>query len=164
MSDQLSTSFLLKPLAIGLYIGIFIAIIVFIREKIVQHRLKKEIEKLKAHIQTKLEIEAESNERRKKEIEELKKQNENLRIMLQNYIEKPGRKVLRQLHLYQKAIEILTVKAPGFAQSWQSALEEAGREMRLMESGIIPFIKKIIPWRKGESVPKIKKDANKNEM
>ncbi|RKX95501.1 MAG: hypothetical protein DRP84_04070 [Spirochaetes bacterium] len=164
MSDQLSTSFLLKPLAIGLYIGIFIAIIVFIREKIVQHRLKKEIEKLKAHIQTKLEIEAESNERRKKEIEELKKQNENLRIMLQNYIEKPGRKILRQLHLYQKAIEILTVKAPGFAQSWQSALEEAGREMRLMESGIIPFIKKIIPWRKGESVPKIKKDANKNEM
>ena len=164
MSDQFSTSFLLKPLAIGLYIGIFIAIIVFIREKIVQHRLKKEIEKLKAHIQTKLEIEAESNERRKKEIEELKKQNENLRIMLQNYIEKPGRKELRQLHLYQKTIEILTVKAPGFAQSWQSALEEAGREMRLMESGIIPFIKKIIPWRKGESVPKIIKDADKNEM
>ena len=164
MSDQFSTSFLLKPLAIGFYIGIFIAIIVFIREKIVQHRLKKEIEKLKAHIQTKLDIEAESNERRKKEIEELKKQNENLRIMLQNYIEKPGRKELRQLHLYQKAIEILTVKAPGFAQSWQSALEEAGREMRLMESGIIPFIKKIIPWRKGESVPKIIKDADKNEM
>ncbi len=123
MSDTFSTSILLKPFALGLYIGFLISLIIFIREKIVQKRLKREIKNLKSHIQTKLEIESESNERKKREIEELKKQNENLRISLQKFIEKPGRRELKQLNLYQKAVEILTVKAPGFAQSWQSALE-----------------------------------------
>lgn len=161
MDTQFPTSFLLRPLAIGLYIGLFISIVVFIREKIVQRKLKKEINNLKIHIQTKLDIESESNERRKKELDELKKQNENLRITLQKYVEKPGRKELRQLHLYQKAIEILTVKAPGFAQSWQSALTEVEKEMGMMESGLIPFIKKVIPWNKGGRLPKIGKNSQK---
>ncbi len=162
--DNFSTSFLIKPFAIGLYIGLFIAIVVFIREKIVQRKLKKEIKNLKIHIQTKLEIESESNERRKKEIEELKKQNENLRITLQSYLEKPGRKELRQLHIYQKALEILTMKAPGFAQSWQSVLEEAEREMGLIDSGVIPFVKKLIPWKKGGKTPKAVKNSNKEKI
>ena len=163
MDNQITTSFLLKPIAIGLYIGIFIAIVIFIREKIVQHKLKKEIKSLKMHIQTKLDIESESNEKRKREMEELKKQNENLRITLQNYLKKPGRNELKQLHIYQKALDILTMKAPGFAQSWQSAIEEAEKEMRMMETGIIPFVKKMIPWKKGESLPKIVKDSKDKE-
>jgi len=161
MSDQFSTSFLLKPFAIGLYIGLFITLVVFIREKIVQHKLKKQLKNLKTHIFTKLEIDSESNERRKKELEELKQQNENLRITLQNYIEKPGRKELRQLHLYQKAIEILTIKAPGFAQSWQSALSEAEQEIGRVEIGLVPFVKKLIPWSGGRGSRITKEDRDK---
>ncbi len=148
MTDQITVSIFLKPFAIGLYIGILLTIIIFIREKVMQKRLKNEIKDLKRHIQIKLEIEAENNERRKREIEELKKQNENLRITLQKYIEKPDRKELRQLNIYQRAVEILTVKAPGFAQSWQSAVSEAEEEVKKSESGIIPFVRKLIPIKK----------------
>jgi uncharacterized membrane protein YgaE (UPF0421/DUF939 family) len=142
-----ATAFFLRPLFIGLYIGLFFCLVIFIREKFHGGKLKKEIEKLKQHIHTKLEIEAEANERRKKEIEELKKHNENLRISLQSYSEKPGRKEIKQLHMYQKAVEILIEKAPGFAQSWQSALKDGEEEMKKIDLGNIPFIKRLLPGR-----------------
>jgi len=110
--------YLLKPFFIGLYIGFIICIIIYIRGKTRNRRLKKEILQLKQHIQIKLEIEAEENMRKRQEIETLKKENENLRITLQSYFQKPGRNELKQLHIYQKAVDILTEKAPGFAQSW----------------------------------------------
>jgi hypothetical protein len=140
-----TTVFLLKPFFIGLYIGILIALFIFIREKAAARKLKKEILKLKAHIQAKLEIEAESTENRKREVEELKRQNENLRVSLQSFSEKPGRKEIKQLNLYQKAVEILTEKAPGFAQSWQSALRDGEEEMKLIHLGAIPFVKRLLP-------------------
>lgn len=142
-----TTSILLSPFFIGLWIGLFIALVIYMRERSLARKLKKEIEKLKQHIQTKLEIEAESTERMKKEIEELKKQNENLRVSLQVYAEKPGRKELKQLHLYQKAVEILTEKAPGFAQSWQSALRDGEEELKRINIGFIPFVKRLLPGR-----------------
>ena len=143
--------FLLRPFFIGLYIGLFFCLVIFIREKFHARKLKKEVEKLKQHIQTKLEIESESNEKRKIEINELKKQNENLRITLHSYYEKPGRKEIKQLSLYQKAVDILTEKAPGFAQSWQSALKDGEEEMRRIELGLIPFFKKLLPGRSGKT-------------
>jgi len=142
-----TTVFLLRPFFIGLYIGIFIALFIFIREKAFARKLKKEIAKLKSHIQSKLEIEAESVERRKHEIGELKQQNENLRVSLQTYSEKPGRREIKQLHLYQKAVEILTDKAPGFAQSWQSALRDGENEMKRIHLGAVPFVKRLLPGR-----------------
>jgi hypothetical protein len=142
-----AASFLLNPFFIGLWIGLFIAFVLFLRERSLARRQKKEVEKLKRHIQMKLEIEAESTEQRMKEIEELKRQNENLRVSLQTYAEKPGRKELKQLYLYQKAVEILTEKAPGFAQSWQSALREGEEEMKRINIGAIPFVKRLLPGR-----------------
>jgi len=109
-----TTIFLLRPFFIALYIGLLFSIVIFIREKAHQRKLKKENVKLKEHIQTKLEIEAETNEKVRKDIEELKLQNENLRISLQALDVKPGRSEIKQLHIYQKAVEILTEKAPGF--------------------------------------------------
>jgi hypothetical protein len=140
-----STHLFLKPIFIGLYIGLALCLVIFIREKIQNRKLKKELRNLKQHIQTKLEIDAEANEKRKSEFERLKNENENLRITLQSYYEKPGRKEIRQLHLYQKAVEILIEKAPGFAQSWQSVLRDSEEEIRKTERGIIPFIKKLLP-------------------
>jgi hypothetical protein len=142
-----TTIFLLKPFFIALYIGLFFALVIFIREKAHQRKLKKENEKLKLHIQTKLEIESETNERMRKEIEELKNQNQNLRITVQSLGEKPGRREVKTLHIYQKAVEILTEKAPGFAQSWQSALKDGAEEMRKIDIGIIPFVKRLLPGK-----------------
>ena len=139
--------YLLKPFFIGLYIGLAGCLVIAIRSKIKQRKLNKEIKQLKQHIQTKLEIESESNEKRKSEIDELKKQNENLRISLQSYSDKPGRKEIKQLHLYQKAVEILTEKAPGFAQSWQSALKDGEEEVKKINLGKVPFIKRLLPGK-----------------
>jgi len=137
--------YLLRPFFIGLYIGIVGCLFFLIQGKIRARKLKKEITRLKQHIHTKLEIEAEDSERKKREIEELRMQSENLRITLHEYMQKPGRRELRQLHLYQKAVEILTEKAPGFAQSWLSALKEGETEMRRTEKGVIPFIRRLLP-------------------
>jgi hypothetical protein len=145
-----TTIFLLRPFFIALYIGLFFALVIFIREKAHQKKLKKENEKLRGHIQTKLVIEAEANERKMKEIEELKNQNENLRITVQSLSEKPGRREIKTLYMYQKAVEILTEKAPGFAQSWQSALKDGKEEMKKIDIGLIPFIKKLIPGRSSQ--------------
>jgi hypothetical protein len=145
METSAETAFLLRPLFIGLYIGLFTALVVFVREKIQQRRLKKQIAELRRHMQTKLEIEAEAQERRREEIEQLKRENENLRITLQAYYEKPGRRELRQLHQMQRAVEILTDKAPGFAQSWQSALREGEEEIKHTERGILPLVRKLLP-------------------
>jgi hypothetical protein len=137
--------YLLRPFFIGLYIGIVGCLFFLIQGKVKARRLKKEIGKLKQHMQTKLEIEAEDNERRKREIADLRRETENLRITLQEYMQKPGRKELRQLHLYQRAVEILTEKAPGFAQSWLSAIREGEEEIRKTEKGVVPFIKRLLP-------------------
>ncbi len=139
-------SLLTKPFAIGLYVGLVFSLFVFIRGKAAQHRLKIEIEALKRHLQTKLDIESEELERRKKDLEKLKKENENLRLTLQTYLSKPGRGELRQLHVYQKALGILTEKAPGFAPSWQSALREGEEEIRQTEFGLLPLVRRLIPW------------------
>jgi hypothetical protein len=139
-------SFLTKPFAIGLYVGLLFSLFVFVRGKAVQHRLKREIEKLKQHLQTKLDIEAEEHERKKKDLGDLKKENENLRHTLQVYLTKPGRGELRQLQVYQKALDILAEKAPGFAPSWQSALREGEEEMRRTEIGLLPLVRRLVPW------------------
>ena len=152
--------FLLRPFFIGLYIGLAVCLFIAIRSKVKQRKLRKEINQLKQHIQTKLEIEAETSERRKKEIEALKMENENLRITLQSYYQKPGRMEIRQLHIYQKVVEILTEKAPGFAQSWQSALKDGEEEIKRTERGLIPFIKKLLPGRTIESTALQDKNSN----
>ena len=139
-------SIFLKPFAIGLYAGLVFSLFVFIRGKAAQLRLKREIETLKRHLQTKLDIESEEHERRKKDLGDLKKENENLRLTLQAYVEKPGRRELRQLLVYQRALDILTEKAPGFAQSWRSALREGEEETRKAEHGLLPFVRRLIPW------------------
>ncbi len=144
-----TTIFLLRPFFIALYIGLLFSIVIFIREKAHQRKLKKENVKLKEHIQTKLEIEAETNEKVRKDIEELKLQNENLRISLQALDVKPGRSEIKQLHIYQKAVEILTEKAPGFAQSWQSAIKEVQEDMRKIDLGRIPIFRRLLPGRGG---------------
>jgi hypothetical protein len=148
-------TFLTKPFAIGLYAGLVFSLFVFIRGKAAQHRLKRELETLKRHLQTKLDIEAEEHERRKKDLGDLKKENENLRLTIQAYLTKPGRRELRQLLVYQKAIDILTEKAPGFAPSWQSALRDGEEEIRKTETGLFPLVRRLIPWA-GKRHPRVR--------
>lgn len=149
---------LTNPFMIGLYLGLILCIVVYIRGKLKISEYKKEIKKLKEHLHTKLEIDAEANTEKKQLIENLKKDNENLRISIQSLSQKPGRKEIKQFYIYQKAIDIMSEKAPGFAPAWQSALKEGEEEILKSEKGLIPFIRKIIP--SSYINPKVLEDKN----
>lgn len=136
-------SFLLKPFFLGLYTGLILCIILFIKMQLKYHELKKELKTLKKHLHTKLEIDAEANEEKKAIIDRLKEENENLRITVQTLSNKPGRKEIKQFHVYQKALDILFEKAPGFAPAWQNALRDGETEIKKVDKGFIPFIKRI---------------------
>lgn len=164
MENGSGTSFFFQPFFIGLYIGLILCIIVFIRSKLDNRKLKREIKNLKKHLHTKLDIDSEANEYIKQALESLKKENENLRISLQALYQKPGRREIRELHIYHKAAEILFEKAPGFAPSWQMALREAEADIKKTDTGIIPLVRKFFAG--SHTAPQLErgKPAAKDEL
>ncbi len=136
-------SILANPFFRGLAIGLIVCLIFWIRSLLRIRELSKNVTKLREHLHTKLEIDSAENERRKMEIERLKKERDNLRNMIQVLNQKPGRQELRHSQVYQKAIDIMFEKAPGFAPAWQITLKEAEEEMLQAERGLIPFLKRM---------------------
>ncbi len=137
------SSILGNPFFRGLLIGLLFAVIFWVRSLFKIRQLTAEIKKLREHMHTKFEIESAENERRKSDIEKLKQERDNLRNMLQVLNQKPGKLEIRQAQIYQKAVEIMFEKSPGFAPAWQITLKEAEEEMRSAEKGILPFIKRM---------------------
>lgn len=135
----------IQPFLIGLGVGLLLTLIVYIRESMKRKPLKRNVQELKRHLQNKLEIEAEATESRRLEIERLKQENENLRVTNQSLAQKPGRREVMNLHLYQKAVSLMMESAHGFGPLWQKALKEAELEVEKAEQGKTSFIRKIIP-------------------
>lgn len=131
------------PFLSGLAIGLVFVVIFWIRLVIKVRILRAEIKKLREHLHTKFEIESADNERRKKQLEQIKQERDNLRNMIQVLNQKPSKQEMRQAQVYQKAIESMFEKSPGFAPAWQITLKEAEEEMRNAERGILPFFKRI---------------------
>lgn len=134
----------MQPFLIGLGIGLIICLLVYVREGMKRGPLRKEIKSLKTHLHDKMEIDAEATHRKLKEIDGLKQENENLRISLQSLAQKPGRREILNLHIYQKALAIMTESAHGFAPMWQKALKQAEQEVEAYEKGKSSFLKKIV--------------------
>ncbi len=141
---------LLHPFSLGLGLGLLFTTFVLIfaihiwlnyRAKIKQ--LQGENQRLREHINTHLEITAKGNEELKKELDELKKQNENLRISVTTWQQKPDKTQLKMLYIYDKAISIMNTKFPGFALSWESAFKEAQEEIKQLDSGIKAWMRKV---------------------
>ncbi|MCI5220453.1 MAG: hypothetical protein D3914_14980, partial [Candidatus Electrothrix sp. LOE2] len=131
------------PFLFGLAIGLVLAVIFWVRSVIRTRILSAEIRKLREHLHTKFEIESADNERRKEELNQLRQERDNLRNMIQVLNQKPSKQEVRQTQVYQKAIETMFEKSPGFAPAWQITLKEAEEEMRNAEKGILPFFKRM---------------------
>jgi len=129
----------------GLLLGLLAALVVAVRAMLRARELRKELRKLREHLHTKLEIDSEDNERRKQELAALRQERDNLRNTVQVLNQKPGRHEIRQYYVYQKAVDIMFEKAPGFAPAWQITVKEAEADMERMEKGLIPFIKRMVP-------------------
>ena len=142
--QSLDPAFSINDFFMGLFIGLVLVVIVYIREYFKRRGLQAEIKTLQKHLHTKMEIDAEATTGKNKELESLRKQNENLRVTNKTLQQKPGRAEIINFHIYQKAINYMAEAAPGFAPLWQKALKEAEEEVAQMDEGEKPFIKRII--------------------
>jgi len=104
--------------------------------------LTRKIRDLKAHLNTQMEITANGNRTLMVEIEQLKKKNENLRISIQSWQQKPGRGDMRTLHLYDKALHLMLQRTPGFSPVWENVLHEAEEEISKTERGAVALVRK----------------------
>jgi len=130
---------------IGLGIGLFFFIISVISNIRLKKRHKRETRRIKNMVTQKMDIEYDSISSLREEIERLKKQNENLRITVRTLSQKPNRKEVARLQIYQRAIEIMSMKAPGFAPAWQTAVKESEEEFDRIFLGFDPFVRKVVP-------------------
>jgi type II secretory pathway pseudopilin PulG len=147
------------PFVIGLCIGLIIALYVWLRAigkarearratNAQANELRAQIETLKSHLHTQMEITAKGNESLKDELIALQQTNQNLSQTIGALKQKPGRVEIRTLHLYEKAIRLMNARAPGFSSAWESAINEAEAEIKQEESGIIGWIRKPFMFRK----------------
>lgn len=141
---------------IGLGIGVVLAIVLVVVMSINRHKEmlqeKKETERLRRMLNDRMDLESDGLAKLKEDNEELKKQNENLRISLNTYSQKPNRKEMARLHVYQLAVDRLTINSPGFGAAWQAALKESEEEFQKTYVGVQPFIKRLIPMKTDANV------------
>lgn len=141
----------MKEVLIGLGVGLVIALVVYIWQKIARSdadkKNKSEITRLKSMLADRMDLESEGLNRLKAENEELKKANENLRITNANLANKPGRAEVQRLHIYQQAVDRLIINSPGFGAAWQSALKESEDEFAKTYTGTQAFWKKVLPGK-----------------
>lgn len=148
---------LTTPFVGGLFLGFLLSCFIYIRGWLRRRELFQEINRLKTHLHTKLEIDSADNERRKQELTGLKQERDNLRITVQSLNQKPGRKEIRQYYIYQTALDIMFEKAPGFAPAWQITVKEAEHLFEKSEQGVVPLLKRLMPTSTNQQVEEYKK-------
>ncbi|MBT8489648.1 MAG: hypothetical protein KJN62_01230, partial [Deltaproteobacteria bacterium] len=72
------------PFLFGLFIGLLIAIGIWIKGLFKARKLSKETAKLKESLYTKMQIDTKGHMTRENELEQLRKENENLRVSLKS--------------------------------------------------------------------------------
>jgi hypothetical protein len=122
---------LVSPFTWGLVLGLIFACLALFRVL----QLKGEIKRYKRHLSDKLEIEAESGQKIRSEVERLRKENENLRVKVASFNEFPERRLERELEIYARAEKRMVVGVPGFAGPWESAKQDALAEIQGEEAG-----------------------------
>jgi len=148
---------LTTPFAGGLLLGVLFCFIIYVRGFLRRRELSREINRLKTHLHTKLEIDSADNERRKQEFITLRQERDNLRITVQSLNQKPGRKEIRQYYIYQTALDIMFEKAPGFASAWQITIKEAEQLFEKSEQGVVPLLKRLMPTSTNQQVEEYEK-------
>ena len=132
-------------LASALIAGLLVFMVMAVRLKNQKNQADREVARYKQMLTDRMELESEGVNKLKKENEDLRKANENLRITVQTYSQKPGRKELQRLNVYQTAVDRLIINSPGFGAAWQAALKESEEEFKKTYVGVQAFIKKLIP-------------------
>ncbi|MEM1083196.1 MAG: hypothetical protein AAGI48_03670 [Verrucomicrobiota bacterium] len=144
--------YLKNPFVLGLICGLVITFFVWktglsnkIRLSRDVRRLENELRELQGHLNTQLKINAQGNQTLQDELDELRKQNENLRVSVAGMQAKPGRAEVRQFQITESAVRLMREQAPGFAPAWEKAVRQAEEEVEASESGLKKLVRKVIP-------------------
>lgn len=108
-------------------------------------RLENELRELQGHLNTQLKINASGNQTLEGQLEELKRQNENLRVSMATLQNKPGRAEIRQYQVLETAVRTMREQAPGFAPAWEKAVRQAEGEVEAGEHGLRKLVRRVIP-------------------
>ncbi len=144
--------YLLIGLGSGLAVAFIIWAVMAMKRARAKSKSEAEIKKYKDMIAQRMELESEGLSKYKAELEEVKRQNENLRVTVQALQQKPGRSEINRLQVYQRAVDRMMINSPGFGPVWQTALKESEDEFKKINTGFIPFIRRHIPGKTDASL------------
>ena len=146
------TEYLLQPFTGGLALGLLLTFFTWKSGFSARRNLKRELKRIEGdsrelqhHLNTQLKINSEGNETLQRKLEELREQNENLRVNVSALQQKPGRAELRQLNIIENAIGLMREQAPGLAQAWEKAIRQAEFEYESSEGGLKKLVRKVLP-------------------
>ncbi len=132
----------LNTFLLGLAIGLGVAGYAWVNALMRRRGLRKDNEGLKQQLHRQMTIYDKGTEKTLADLEELRKENENLRITVGTLKAKPGRAELHTLHVYDKAIRLMHQKAPGFAPAWEGVISEAEAELEQTDTGLVALVRK----------------------
>jgi hypothetical protein len=141
-----------NPFVLGLLLGLLLTFFTWksglsnkLRLSRDVRRLESELRELQGHLNTQLKINSQGNQSLQDELDELRRQNENLRVSLAGMQTKPGRAEVRQYQVTESAVRLMREQAPGFAPAWEKAVRQAETEIEAGESGLKKLVRKVIP-------------------
>ncbi len=124
-------NFLKTPFAWGLLIGLFL----YCFSAYSHWKTKRELKSFKTMLNNKLQLESEQLEALRKAKEALAKENENLRVRVQQLADRPEQKLMRDLEIYARAEKRMIIQAPGFGGAWEAAKLQVGEELAAEDAG-----------------------------
>lgn len=130
-SSSLYVQILSHPFVWGLLLGLLF----FLFSAWSHFKTKRELRRYRKHLSDKLELEARQYEVLRQEKEMLMKENENLRLRIGLFNEKPDQKLVRDLEVFSRAEKRMILQAPGFAGAWENAKAAAIEELTAEDHG-----------------------------
>ncbi len=130
------------PFTWGLGVGFIFVLLTWLAAIAKRGELRREVRRLREHLHTQMDITSRGNSTMRTELETLKTQNENLRVAVKEWQQKPGRPEMRMLAVYDRAIRILNQNAPGFSPVWEKAVKEAEEEIVAADSGMSAMLRR----------------------
>src|SRR6187551_3393082 len=101
--DTTQLTFLGCGMLAGLVVAVWVAYSGWRRRRYIEAELRR----LRDHLHDHMEITHEGSRQRKLEVDQLRKENENLRVTLKGWQQKPDRRELRMLQVYDHAVHQL---------------------------------------------------------
>jgi hypothetical protein len=131
-------------LGYGVLVGLAVALWVGISGWLRRRTLETEVARLRQHLHDQMEITHEGAQQRKVELDRLRMENENLRVTLKAWQQKPDRRELRMLQVYDHALHQLLQSTPGFSPHWETALRDAEQSVAQIDNGLVAFARRLV--------------------